>query len=359
MMSRNTLISTAIVAAAVAVPLAYHFIKSQAKQTEDEVDPEAKANDRKLVIEMLKKNTFHTMFLYDAKGSEMYEKITEQPEYYLTKTEAALIADKQHEIAPWGSTRHIMVELGAGVGSKTHKLLPAMKQGSPNGNFLYAPIDCDGWCLEQNAERLKKLHPDIACEIQVGYYEPMLMKVKEMEGQKTILFLGSTICNFNTDEDAIKFVKMVAGTMNAGDRLIIAVDTPPIPGKKSVDYVHDAYRKSTGGYREEFIMNGLDHCNRRAGLDFDRAKWQRATEWNEEKSAVIHYYQSKCDQDIKTVPEGEVVASFKKDERVLVSTHGKWSPQKLGGIVEKSGLVTTRKWMPENEHWLWLECVLP
>lgn len=310
------------------------------------------------MVSMLKENKFHTMYFYDAKGSELYENITKQPEYYLTKTEAKLIADKKHEIAPWGTTRHIMVELGAGVGAKTHKLLPAMKAGSPNGNFLYAPVDCDGWCLEQNRDRLKELHPDIKCEIQVGFYEKMLKGIADMEGQKTILFLGSTICNFNSEAEATAFVKMIRDCMKAGDRLIIAVDTPPKEGKKSVDFVHNAYRLSTGGHREEFIMNGLDVATRRAGVDMDREKWDRVTEWNEKESAVIHYIESNVDQDVKTIPEGEVVASFKKGDRVLASTHGKYSQDKLARIVTGAGLKVTREWMPDNEHWLWQESTM-
>jgi len=314
--------------------------------------------DRDTVVSMLKHNKFHTMFFYDAKGSQLYEKITQQPEYYLTRTEAALIADKQHEIAPWGKDSHILVELGAGVGEKTHKFLPAMLKGSPNGKFLYAPIDCDGWCLEQNKERLSKLHPEIACEILVGLYEDRLKDVKRMEGQKTILFLGSTICNFNSDKEATDFVAMVKSYMNPGDRLIIGVDTPPKAGKKSVDYVHDAYRQSTGGHREEFIMNGLDHANRRAGVDFQRKSWKRVTEWNEEESAVLHFVEALCDQQVHSVPEAETLASFKKGDRVLMSTHGKYSPEKLASIVEGAGMTISKRWMPDNEHFLWAQCTL-
>merc|ERR1719265_2228599 len=105
-------------------------------------------------------------------------------------------------------------------------------------------------------------------------------------------------------------------------------------------------------------MNGLDHCKRRSGVDLDRAKWTRVTEWNAEVSAVQHFIESKLDQDVLTIPEKEVVASFKKGDRVLVSTHSKFSPERLASIVEGAGLKVTRSWMPDNEHWCWQESVV-
>ena len=236
-------------------------------------DDDSKEKYRATVLPLLREKQFWSTLLYDAKGSELYENITKQPEYYLTKTEASLIAEKMHEIAPWGTTKHILLELGAGVGEKIHPLLPAMKASCPD--FLYAPVDCDGWALAVNKNRLSQTHPDIQCEIQVGLYEDMLKKTYDMIGQKTILFIGSTIGNFKSNSEVVAFVEMIKSYMKPGDRLIIGCDTPPQDGK-SLEYVLGAYNTP---YRDEFIMNGLDHAKRQAGLDFHRESWRRFTEW--------------------------------------------------------------------------------
>ena len=315
-------------------------------------------SDRATLVELIRNKPmarFSSHLLYDNKGSDLYEKITSTPEYYIARAEHEVIDQHLQNFADFSTEeRHVLIELGSGVGEKTHEMLPVLKKASPKG-FLYAPLDFDQWALDQNRERLAKLHPDIECQTVRGLFEEALPTAMQLTGRKTILFQGSTFGNFKSNAEATAFLKMVGDLMSPGDRFVIGVDTAPIPGKKSADFVHDGYRKNTNGWRDEFMLNALDHGNRRCGLDFDRSQWKRLTEWDNEELCVFHYYEATAECEVHTVPEGQLVRSFKQGERILVQTHYKFTPAGLTEMGGRAGVDLSRVYMSASEHFMWAE----
>merc|ERR1719433_87588 len=323
------------------------------------------AQDTQSVLEHLamQPRSLPMQFLYDAKGSDLFEKITTEPEYYLTRTEAQLIDDNIKELSAWGRDHHLLVELGAGVGEKTHRLLPSMHESAGDG-FLYVPIDISTSALEKNEATLRQTHPDIEVHGIAKSFLDGLSEAMGLPGQKTILFLGSTLGNFKGDDDA-RFVCDVANYMSPGDRFIIGVDTAP-HDQKPLSAVVDAYRNSSHGYCNDFVRNMLVNIDRRIGTDFDLGQWRRNAEWSAQESAVMHFFEALEAQDVHQIQQQRKqgsahsvrLAHFDVGDRVFISTHRKYTEGMVNRIAKRCGMAVSRSFKAKDGWFLLSELIL-
>ena len=177
------------------------------------------------------------VFLYDDAGSRLYEEITRTPEYYLTSKEDELLqqhaadiaqCSQQHPISPPSAARtQVVIELGAGEGQKTMRLLRAMAPLA--ARTIYAPIDVSAEALESNAATAAPLQADGRFDTQpfLGRFEDAIPRAAALPGKKLYLFLGSSLGNYS-DSECAELLALVAKHMDAsnGDRFLIGVDTP-------------------------------------------------------------------------------------------------------------------------------------
>jgi L-histidine Nalpha-methyltransferase len=198
-------------------------------------------------------------FFYDRRGSELFEEITQLPEYYPARAERALLEDF---VPGWIAARPAatLVELGAGAAAKTRILLDAMLSAAPC--VTYVPIDISAGFLRATAAALRtefpglQVHP-IAADLSTG-----LPPTPDLPGPALFAFLGGTIGNFPPGRDTA-LLGQVSAAMTDRDRLLLGVDLV-----KPVEVLERAYN-DTAGVTAEFNLNVLRVLNREIGSDFD------------------------------------------------------------------------------------------
>lgn len=206
---------------------------------------------------------------YDARGSALFAEITRQPEYYLTRSELALLRRHGAEIA--ATTRACtLIELGPGEATKTRLLLDALRdQGTLT---TYAPFDVDRTLVERLAGELAAEYPRLTIHGLVGNFLTHFDSLPA-DDRRLVAFLGSTIGNLQTDV-AVAFLRRLRRELTATDHFALGVDLIKDIGKMEAAY-NDA-----AGVTPRFSLNILAVMNRRFGFDFDLAAYAHRSVWS-------------------------------------------------------------------------------
>ncbi|WP_072806990.1 L-histidine N(alpha)-methyltransferase [Rhodococcoides yunnanense] len=210
-------------------------------------------------------------WFYDAAGSELFEKITELPEYYPTRTERALIEAHAYDIAE-RTDAAILVELGSGSSEKTRLLLAAgVKHGSLH---KYVPQDVSPSALTGAIEQISQEFPALQLQGIVSDFTDTLQNLPA-DGRRTIAFLGGTLGNLIPEERA-EFLSDIGGALVSDEFLLLGVGLVIDP-----DVLVPAY-DDAAGVTASFNANVLSVLNTRLGADFDPAKFAHVALWNSE-----------------------------------------------------------------------------
>ncbi|HEY7470872.1 MAG TPA: ergothioneine biosynthesis protein EgtB [Gemmatimonadota bacterium] len=221
----------------------------------------------------------HCRYLYDEAGSRIFSAITEQPEYYLTGAESEILAAHADEIRALVGAAPI-VELGAGSGTKTRYLLDAWSRAA-DGEFDYLPIDIDSSVLTGAARELAAEHERLVVTGLATSYERGLDAVAHVS-PLCLVFLGSTIGNFNPDEtDA--FLARLERTLAPDDSLLLGIDLV-----KDVATLEAAY-DDAGGWSRRFTRNLFARMNRELGTDVDVESIDHVAYWNDRLERIEIY----------------------------------------------------------------------
>jgi dimethylhistidine N-methyltransferase len=208
-------------------------------------------------------------WLYDRRGSELFDDITRLPSYYPTRTETALLKAKMGEIAALACNGCAIVEFGSGSSTKTPLLLQAMKPAA------YVPIDISGDYLRESAGRVDRRFPDIAVHpVEADFTKPVDLP-KEIDGLPRLgFFPGSTIGNFvpRSATDLLRHFRDILGT---GAKLLIGMDRV-----KPVERLIAAY-DDPEGVTAEFNLNLLRRINRELGANIPVADFAHEARWND------------------------------------------------------------------------------
>ena len=227
-------------------------------------------------------------YFYDATGSKLFEEITELPEYYLTRTEAALL----EELAP-GLMRALapqdIVELGAGSATKTRRLLDA--RNGLRQSIRYVPIDIDEVTIQATATRLLADYPFLHVRALVADFERHLQHVPASVGRRLVLFLGSTIGNLDPPARH-RLLTEVRALLSQGDRFLLGLDLV-----KDVKVLEAAYDDASGITRE-FNRNILHVVNREVDADFQPAAFKHVAFFNEAASRIEMHLVPEAPQEV-------------------------------------------------------------
>jgi len=232
-------------------------------------------------------------YFYDAAGDAIFQKIMRLPEYYLTASEFEIFQQQSADIIQSAALRDNvqLIELGAGDGTKTKLLLKEMmKRGI---DFTYYPIDISEHALDDLKKNMKKeLGEGLRMEPVVGeYFEALRSEHFSRGRQKFILFLGSTIGNFD-EASGGAFLKKLGATMQAGDGLLVGFDL-----QKDPQVILNAYNDAAGITRS-FNMNLLLRMNRELQADFDIGQFAHYPLYDPETGAAKSYLISKKRQAV-------------------------------------------------------------
>jgi L-histidine N-alpha-methyltransferase len=196
---------------------------------------------------------------YDARGSELFERICEQPEYYPTRTERAILQASAEDIVRVTGAREL-AELGAGYATKTRVLLDAMHEAGTLARYL--PVDVSETTIDACASELAGEYPGLEVHGLVGDFERHLGHLPAAEGPRVVAFLGGTIGNFLPGARR-RFLRTLGGVLGGDGWLLLGTDLVKDPA------VLEAAYNDAAGVTAAFNRNVLHVVNRELGGDFD------------------------------------------------------------------------------------------
>jgi dimethylhistidine N-methyltransferase len=275
-------------------------------------------------------------FLYDARGSELFEEICELDAYYPTRTELAIMQQYLRRMARWVGPRSRVVEFGSGSGLKTRLLLESLD--SP---VSYLPIDISRSALRGCAASIADDLPDLdIVPICADYTEPIALPEPAAEVRRTVAYFpGSTIGNFEPGE-AVAFLSRIAEMVGPDGGLVIGADQV-----KSRDILERAY-DDPEGVTAAFNLNLLRRANREAGADFELEAFAHQAVYNADRRRIETYLVSRRDQ---TVAVGDERIEFREGERIWTEHSYKYTPDSFRRMAEQAGFAVDQMWTDERE----------
>ncbi|HSU16846.1 L-histidine N(alpha)-methyltransferase [Longimicrobium sp.] len=248
-------------------------------------------------------------YFYDERGSELFEEITRLPEYYLTRTEAALLRQWMPDWI-WALQPKTLVELGAGSAEKTRIVLDAIRDAV--GFAAYVPVDVSADFLESTAVRLSALYPTIDVVPVVADMTADFALPPELPHPVLHAFLGSTIGNFAPDE-ATALLARVRRRMHTGDAFLMGVDL-----RKDPRVIEAAYNDAAG-VTAEFNRNMLRVVNTLAGADFDPAAYDHRAFYNPVDHRIEMHLVARAPQTVAVPGAGEFAIAAGETIRTEIS----------------------------------------
>ncbi len=271
-------------------------------------------------------------YFYDKTGDALFVKIMDLPEYYLTRAEMEIFAGKTQELINAfktdKNTPFQIIELGAGDGSKTKKLLQKLVEGS--FDFSYVPVDISGNTLELLQDSLLQELPGLHVRPQQGDYFDVLEKLKQTQAKKVVLFVGSSIGNM-VDDKAADFITKLSNELLPGDVFLLGVDII-----KPAEVVLPAYNDNQG-ITSAFNLNLLTRINREMDANFDVNQFEHVPQYTEEEGIAKSYLRSKTEQSVHITSLGKTF-HFAKNETIHTEISRKYNDAIIEKIFAKTDL---------------------
>lgn len=295
------------------------------------LSPVARAALRGLTAEP---RTLPPWLFYDAIGSALFERITELPEYYLTRTERAIFtahADAIIAAAAGGETLSI-AELGAGTANKTGLLLEAAVRRQ--GSVVYRPVDVSPTALDVAQRHLEAKVPGVLVEPQIADYTREPISLDATAARRLVLYIGSSIGNFSP-EDAVRVLRTVREQLQPGDTLLLGTDM--VKEESALLAAYD----DAAGVTAEFNRNMLHRLNRELGADFVVEQFTHQTIWNEAESRMEMHLVSNASQSVTI---DDQVLHFAAGETIHTENSYKFTQRAIDWLLKQSGFTLGQQW---------------
>jgi dimethylhistidine N-methyltransferase len=276
-------------------------------------------------------------FFYDAKGSHIFDQICETPEYYVTRTEIALLVNIQAEIDALVKPDSVIVEYGCGSSLKIRALLSALSSAAG-----YVAIDISKSHLIATAIEIATEYPDIRVGAICADFAAELEWPEQAglaQKGRLAFFPGSTIGN-QTPQEAVQLLERVRHMVGDEGNLLIGVDL-----KKDFDLLNSAYNDAAG-HTADFNLNLLHRMKNELNADLDISAFAHNAFYNEELSRMEMHLVSKVPHSIKI--DGQTF-NFKKGESIHTENSYKYSKVEFGNLARKAGFDIVESWCDEND----------
>jgi dimethylhistidine N-methyltransferase len=274
-------------------------------------------------------------FLYDALGSKLFEAICELPEYYPTRTEAAIFERYGADIARAAGAGATLVDLGAGNCAKAASLFPLLRPRQ------YAALDISTEFVSDALERLRQRFPQIEMQAcGVDFSQPFELPESVRDERRLFFYPGSSIGNF-APADAVEFLQRVRAQCGDDGGLLIGIDLEK--DKALLDAAYD----DALGVTAAFNLNVLRHVNRLAGADFDIRQWRHHGFFNEEQRRVEMHLEARTAQ---AVHWNDGARDFDEGECIHTENSYKYRPADAIALLERGGFEATRLWT-DPQRW--------
>ncbi|MDB6045103.1 MAG: hypothetical protein JWM63_3654 [Gammaproteobacteria bacterium] len=270
-------------------------------------------------------------YLYDERGSQLFDQICELREYYPTRTETAILAANAADIASCIGDDALLVELGSGASTKTRLLLDRL----PN-LAGYVPVDISRSHLMGAAQRIAAAYPQLevlpACADFTQYFP--LPKPRRAAARVVVFFPGSTIGNFDTPA-AIDLMRVMRRMAGIGGALVIGFDLVKDPA-----VLEQAYDDSAG-VTAAFNLNVLRRLNRELGANFELRHFRHQALWAPAASRIEMHLVSTVRQEVTIAGE---VLSFAENEHLVTEHCHKYTPASFAAQAAAAGWKAERTW---------------
>ncbi len=275
-------------------------------------------------------------YFYDLRGSRLFDRITELPEYYPTRTEIAIMDESMDEIADAVGPEVSVIEFGSGSGLKTRQLLSGL-----DDPVSYVPVEISCDHLIASASAIAAELPDIeVLPVCADFTQPFDLPMPErMPERNLVYFPGSTIGNFPEDE-AAQLMRVMHLEAKPGGALLIGVDL-----RKDRDILEQAY-DDEAGVTAEFNINLLRRINRELDADFDLSSFHHSAKWNDEESRIEMRLVSDSEQ-VVSVAGAEI--PFDKGESILTEYSHKYDVNAFEQLASSAGFDVHSVWMDQKE----------
>ncbi len=272
-------------------------------------------------------------YFYDQKGSQLFDAITELPEYYPTRTEIGLLKKHASEFAELLGKDSVLLELGSGSSIKIRILLEALRPK------IYVPMDISKEHLIESANQLAEDYPWLEVHAnRVDYSQPW--NVPDFgPGRYNAFFPGSSIGNFEP-KDAVELLKQVAKLVGKKGGLLIGVDL-----KKDKSVLEQAYNDEQG-VTAEFNLNVLNHIQDRLDAEIEADNFSHTAIYNEAEGRIEMHLKSEKDQTLRI--EGEQY-QLKAGETIHTESSYKYSIEEFHQLVAKAGFQPIKTWTDEQQ----------
>ncbi|MBC2591204.1 L-histidine N(alpha)-methyltransferase [Rhodococcus aetherivorans] len=270
-------------------------------------------------------------WLYDARGGELFDRITRLPEYYPTRTERALLQKYSPELAD-EARPEMLVELGSGSSEKTEILLDALQPYI----HTYVPQDVSEAALQPAVTRLSAEYPDLTVRGVVGDFTGSLAHLPG-GGRRMIAFLGGTIGNLAPAERAA-FLTDLAAVLEPGEWLLLGIGLVTDP-----DVLVPAY-DDAAGVTAEFDRNVLNVLNNRLGADFEPGKFRHVAVWDPINEWIEMRLEATEPMTVR-IPGLDLEISFAAGEQLRTEISAKFRLDGMGRELTEAGFVVRREWI--------------
>ena len=270
-------------------------------------------------------------YLYDRRGSELFEAICELPEYYLTRTETGILARYAAEMAGCIGERALLLEPGSGSSRKTRLLLDALPDLA-----AYVPVDISRSHLHAAARSLKAVYPRLeVLPVCADFTSGIALPPSRRPASRVVVFFpGSTLGNFDGPE-AVRLLDRMRRTSGAHGGLLIGIDLVKDPA-----VLERAYNDAAG-VTAAFNMNLLIRLNRELAADFSPGRFRHEAVWVPAESRIEMHLVSACAQAVHIA--GERIG-FAAGERLVTEHCHKYTADSFARQARAAGWVSRRAW---------------
>ena len=275
---------------------------------------------------------FPAVWLYDERGSQLFDEITRLPEYYPTRCEREILAARAQEIAEQTSAR-TLIELGSGTSDKTRLLLDALLAAGTLERF--APLDVSEETLRASAHSVAAEYPSIGIHAIVADFERHLSALPAGDG-RLVAFLGSTIGNLDPAHRG-RFRAGVASLLLPGDAFLLGVDLV-----KDVGRLEAAYNDPRG-VTEAFVRNGFAAVNRALDADFSSELFEFSAKWDAEDEWMDIGFTARSAHNV-TIPGLDIVVPFESGEYLRFEISAKFHRERIDTELRRAGLQLDAWW---------------
>jgi dimethylhistidine N-methyltransferase len=280
--------------------------------------------------------TIPPKYFYDAAGSALFERISELPEYYLTRAELGILQDNATAIAAIIPQDSALIEFGSGSSRKTRTLLAAAPAITS-----YVPVDISGEMLEEEAARLRAEFPKLKVfPVVADFTQPFELPAGAASSARVGFFPGSTIGNFEPHE-AATFLRHAGRLLGQNALLIVGIDLVKDP-----DVINAAYN-DTAGITEAFNLNLLTRLNRELDANFNPETFEHHAFYNRERHRIEMHLASSKRQKVKV--RGETI-DFRAGETIHTENSYKYTIDSFGALARGTGWTPVAAWTDANRY---------